>query len=121
MQGVIALEGLEFYAYHGVHPEEQVIGNRFVVDLEVVTDVSKAVSHDELEGTVDYGHLYKVVEEVMAEPVKLLEHLGGKIMDRILQELPAVTQVMVSVAKANPPVGGVARQSKVRLTQARNI
>ncbi|MEL6536285.1 MAG: dihydroneopterin aldolase [Bacteroidota bacterium] len=121
MKGTIALEGLEFYAYHGVHPEEQVVGNRFAVDLEVVSEVSRAVADDDLEGTVDYGLLYKIVEEVMAQPVKLLEHLAGKMIRRILEELPTVEEVTIQVAKANPPVGGVARQSKIRLTQARNL
>lgn len=120
MKGWIALEGLEFFAYHGVHPAEQEIGNRFTVDLEVEAEMEAAVQHDTLSGTVDYGLLYQVVAETMKQPAKLLEALAGIIIQRVMNEFPTVSAVKVSVAKANPPVGGLARQSKVTLSQTRN-
>lgn len=120
MKGTIALEGLEFFAFHGVQAEERAIGNRFTVDIQVETDISKAAEQDDLLGTVDYGELYTVVQRIMAQPAKLLEFLVGQISAEVLQNFPVVQQVTVAVAKANPPVGGVARQSKVSLTQTRD-
>ena len=116
---MIALEGLEFHAFHGAHPEEGVIGNRFTVDVSVLADMQGAVESDDLSGTVDYGIIYGIVSEVMKERVKLLEHLCGKIITRVFAECPTVEEITVAVAKANPPVGGLAKHSKITLTQTR--
>lgn len=119
MLGTIALEGLEFFGFHGVPAGERETGNRYTVDVHVEVDVSRAAEHDELSGTVDYSELYRIIAEVMGQQAKLLEYLAGQMLRRLLQELPAIQKATVSVAKANPPVGGVSRHSKITLSQSR--
>ena len=86
--------------------EESKIGSDYSVDLEVKTDMRKSAVSDDLHDTVDYVHLNKVVVEEMAIRSKLLEHVAHRIIKRIFDEIPAVSRVMVSVSKLNPPIDG---------------
>jgi dihydroneopterin aldolase len=86
--------------------EESKIGSDYSIDLEIKTDMRKSATSDELHDTVDYVHLNKVVVEEMAIRSKLLEHVAHRIIKRIFDEIPAVSRVIVSVSKLNPPIGG---------------
>jgi dihydroneopterin aldolase len=59
--GVIEIEGMEFYAYHGHFAVEQIVGNRFIVDLALNTDCSKAAKSDDLENALNYQNAYLIV------------------------------------------------------------
>ena len=93
MNGRIALEGLEFHAFHGVYPHERESGNWFEVDISVETDFSAAAQRDDLEGTVNYEALYSIVKGEMEKPSKLLESVAEKIVNDVLRELKAVILV----------------------------
>src|SRR5690606_40891539 len=99
MTGRVALEGLEFHAFHGVYPHERESGNWFEVDIAVETDFSAAAFQDDLSGTVNYETLFAIVKEEMNRPSKLLETVAGKIIDDILQELPVVQSVDIKISK----------------------
>lgn len=117
----IGLEGLVFFTYHGVFEAEQKIGNRYTVDLELEAAVSAtALQEDQLEGTIDYGAIYQVVQSVMQQPSKLLEYLAEQINQKCLQQFPAISRITTSVAKHNPPIAGLCQQAKVSITQSRD-
>ncbi len=102
----ILIEGMQFYGFHGVNPEERVLGQRYVVDLAVDLDLGKAGQTDRLEDTVSYSHIYRAVRAVMeGEPRNLLESAAQAIADRVLEEFP-VEGITVTVKKPNPPVRG---------------
>ena len=102
----IILEGMQFYGYHGVNPEERVLGQRYVVDLTADLDLQRAGQSDRLEDTVSYSHIYRTVRTVMeGEPRNLLESAAQAIADSVLAEFP-VEAVSVTVKKPNPPVRG---------------
>ena len=102
----IILEGMQFYGYHGVNPEERVLGQRYVVDLMADLDLRRAGQSDRLEDTVSYSHIYRTVRAVMeGEPRNLLESAAQAIADSVLAEFP-VEAVSVTVKKPNPPVRG---------------
>lgn len=107
------MEGLEFHAYHGVYPHERDSGNWFEVDLSVETDFTGAAEKDELAGTVNYEALFRIVKEEMERPSKLLETVVHKIVEAILNELPAVMAVEIKLSKINPPIGGKCRKASV--------
>lgn len=111
--GKVALEGMEFHAYHGVYPEEAILGNRFTVDLELETDFRAAMINDELEGTIDYAKLYKIVKTRMESKVKLLEHLGHGMVVDICEAYPQVKQITVKLKKHQPAMGGLVDFSSV--------
>ena len=102
----IVLEGMQFYGFHGVNPEEQALGQSYLVDLAVELDLSQAGQSDRLDDTVSYTHLYRVVQSVMeGESRNLLETAAQAIADRVLAQFP-VDAVSVSVKKPRPPVRG---------------
>src|SRR5436190_4132519 len=106
MIGKIALEGLEFHAFHGVYPHERESGNFFIVDISVETDFTLAAKEDDLAGTVNYEVLFKIVKEEMDQPSKLLETVAEKIINHVLDALPPVSSVELKISKLNPPIGG---------------
>jgi dihydroneopterin aldolase len=120
MQGKISLEGLEFFAPHGFYKEEQKIGNKFAVDITVSADLSDAAEHDNLRETVNYESLYRIIRHEMAEPTKLLEHIGKRIIDAVFKEYPVIYLIEVKISKYNPPVGGICQRASVTLTETRD-
>jgi dihydroneopterin aldolase len=119
MTGKVALEGLEFHAFHGVYPHERESGNWFEVDIIVETNFLKAALHDDLSGTANYETLFRIVKNEMDKPSKLLETVAEKIIQSVFLELPTVTQVELKIAKLNPPIGGKCGRAWVSVTQKR--
>ncbi|MGI4835577.1 MAG: dihydroneopterin aldolase [Janthinobacterium lividum] len=117
--GQIALEGLEFFAFHGYYDEEQKIGNKYGVDIYLTTDLYAAGASDKLAETIDYEVLYRLVLAEMQQPARLLEHLAHRILDRVMGELPPVRRARVSVSKFNPPLGGICHRARVTLSRRR--
>ncbi len=103
---MIEIEGMEFYAFHGHFEVEKVAGNRFLVDLKIEADCSRAGQTDRLEDTLDYQKAYLAVKEEMAIPSNLLEHVGQRIVSRIKCEFPEVIHITVKISKMTPPMGG---------------
>ncbi len=117
--GTVALEGLEFFAYHGFYDEEQKVGSKYAVDLVVYTDFDRAADHDRLSETVNYESLYKIVAAEMLIRSRLLENIGKRIIKAILESFPQVDTVDVSISKFNPPIGGVCKSAKVSMQRNR--
>jgi len=109
----IELTGMEFFSFHGHYQEEQIVGNRYIVDLRVSTDFTKAGLSDDLSDTIDYQELYKIVAKVMSTPSKLLESVAKKILDDIRDRYPDVSGATVSIAKLNPALGGQVSAAKL--------
>ncbi|MCX6277364.1 MAG: dihydroneopterin aldolase [Bacteroidetes bacterium] len=108
--GKIALEGMEFFAFHGCFREEQIIGTKFIVDLHVETDTTKPEISDNLRDTVDYVALYQCVKKEMEQKSHLLEHLAKRIMDQSRCLFPTINAIELKISKINPPMGGKMRQ-----------
>lgn len=114
--GVVALEGMEFYARHGYYEEERVIGNKYSVDVFITVDFTGAAEDDRLEGTINYERVYEIVTEVMKIDALLLEHLAGKMIKAIHQEFIEAKEVRVKVSKYNPPIKGLCQRASVELS-----
>ena len=104
--GKIALDGMEFFAYHGCIHEEELTGTRFIVDLSVISDTSVAEKSDHLADTVNYLNLYQLIKTEMEFRSNLLEHLGHRILNSIKDKFPEITAIDLRISKLNPPVGG---------------
>lgn len=101
----ILLKKIRCYAYHGVAPQENLIGNEYIVDLRLKVDISKAMQTDEVTDTVNYAEIHRVVMGEMAVPSKLLEHVGGRIAKKLLEQFPTIEEVELRLSKRNPPMG----------------
>ena len=117
--GVIKVENIKLYAFHGCLNEEALIGSDYRVDVTVHADLSKSSLTDDLNDTVDYVLLNKIVAEEMAIRSKLLEEVGQRIIDRIFKESNLVTKADVSVSKINPPIGGNVEKVTILLSKDR--
>ena len=104
--GKIILENIRIYSNHGCLDEEALIGSDYLIDLEIDADLSKSVLTDELEDTVDYVKLNKIVREEVLIRSKLLEKVVDRILQRIYIELPQISFAKVKLSKMNPPIGG---------------
>ena len=105
----IRLEGLKIYAYHGVLPQENLVGAYYYIDLKLKTDFTHAAETDELEGTVSYADIFAVVKEEMAITSKLLEHVCQRIASRIFNNFPTIEAIEIRLSKENPPMGASAK------------
>jgi dihydroneopterin aldolase len=105
----IDLSGMIFYGTHGVNQEETELGQRFGVDLAIWLDLRKASITDDLNDTVSYSALYKLVRaEVEGQPSRLLEHLAWRIARLALAHDSRIERVKVRVSKLSPPLKGSA-------------
>ena len=106
MKHTIEVNGIKLYAFHGCLPEEGKIGGNYIVDIVITTDFSEAAITDELEKTVDYVVVNKIVAEEMALRSKLIEHVGQRIVNRIKKEIKSIDSLKVKVTKMCPPING---------------
>ena len=117
---IIRIKNAPFYAYHGVQNDEQNLGGKLEVDVEVHTDLSAAFTTDALKSTINYELLYAVVEKtVMEKKYYLLEALADVIAKRILREFAPVDSVVVKIRKPHPRVRGVVDYVEVEVTERR--
>jgi dihydroneopterin aldolase len=116
--GLIQIENMEFYAFHGHYREEQIVGNKFLVDLQIESDMSVPASSDNLKDAINYQKAYRLVKEEMEKKSKLLENIAKRIMDVIYDNFDGIKKVTVKVSKINPPMGG-GRIEKVSVTLSR--
>ena len=111
----ITITALEVFGYHGVLPHERELGQRFVVDVVLEADLSRAARSDQLEDTVDYGAVAAAVASVVAgPPARLLETVAGRVAERCLED-PRVVAVEVTVHKPSAPIPVVAREVAVTI------
>lgn len=104
--GLIQLENMEFYAYHGHFEEEQIVGNQFLVNLSLETNMDAAAKSDNLNDALNYQIAYRVVKEQMQEKSHLLEHIGKRILDALYKEFDNLDKATIKISKMNPPMGG---------------
>ena len=104
--GLIQIEGMEFYSFHGHYKEEQIVGNKFLVDLTIETDMQVPALSDNLKDAVNYQQAYQIVKQQMEKKSHLLEHIAGRILDALYAEMQGIKKATVKVSKMNPPMGG---------------
>ena len=118
---IIRITNAAFYAYHGVASDEQNLGGKFEVDVEIHTDLSAAVQNDSLRKTVDYETIYASIQHIVtAKRYYLLETLANSIALGVLRQFPPIDEVKVRVRKPHPPVKGVVDYVEVEITQSRS-
>ena len=116
----IRMEGMKFYAFHGVLPQENLVGANYYIDLKLKTDFTRAAETDELAGTVSYADIYTVVKEEMKIPSKLLEHVCQRIARRLFHDFPTIETIDISLFKENPPMGACAKRVGVEASYRRS-
>lgn len=103
---LISLEGMEFYAYHGCFKEEQIIGTKFIIDLQISLDTTHPEKTDNLSDSLNYQNIYLLIKKEMQIKSNLLEHIGRRILNSLKKEFPNIENAILKISKLNPPLGG---------------
>lgn len=115
----IVLKQMSFYAYHGVLPEENKLGQRFLVDVELRLDLRMAGQTDQLEHSIDYSKVFQAVQTTVEKShYQLIEALAEHIADVLLTEF-LVPEVLVRVIKPDPPIAGHYQSVHVEMVRTR--
>lgn len=117
--GIIKVENIRVFAYHGCLKEETKIGSDYRVDLEIKADLKESAKTDKLKDTVDYVLLNRIIKDEMAIPSKLLETVAQRILNRVFTESALVSKATVAVSKLNPPIGGDVEMVTIKMTEKR--
>ena len=104
--GIIKVENIRVFAYHGCLKEETKIGSDYRVDLKVKANLQTSAKTDKLSDTVDYVFLNRIIKEEMGIVSALLETVAKRILNRIFSEDELVKKATVWVRKLNPPISG---------------
>jgi 7,8-dihydroneopterin aldolase/epimerase/oxygenase len=118
--GIIRIEEMEFFSYHGCFTEERVIGTRFLADISLEVDTHEAEKSDNLKNTVNYQAVYHVIKTEMEIKSHLLEHVSRRILDAIFNRFPAVSSATIKISKLNPALGGKMGCVSITLSHARD-
>jgi dihydroneopterin aldolase len=116
----IELEEMVFYAYHGCFKEEQIVGNRFQVNITLKTDIAIPMQSDHIKDALNYVNVYKITKKEISQTSHLLEHVTGRIIDRLFENFPELLYARVKVSKMNPPMGGQMKCVSITLERERN-
>ena len=112
---------MQFYGFHGVNSEEKTLGQTYLVDCEVTLGLLKAGLSDNLDDTVSYTDIYKIVRSVIEGQSKnLLEALAESIATKIINEFQ-INSIKVTLMKPNPPIkGSYINHAAVEITRDRD-
>ena len=102
----IHLKDIQIYAYHGVLPQERIIGSFFYININIKTDFSLAAQTDQIKDTINYADLYEVIKHEMMIPSQLLEHVCQRIAERLFHNYPTIEEIDIELNKENPPIIG---------------
>ncbi|MGB8818880.1 MAG: dihydroneopterin aldolase [Rhizobiaceae bacterium] len=116
----IHMKNCAFFARHGVHDEEEILGQRFYVDAVMDVDPGESLETDSIDGTVDYGKAFQVIEKIVTgERRFLIEALALGVARALRQRFPQIRRVEVTVRKPNAPVPGVLDYVEVTVVEPR--
>jgi dihydroneopterin aldolase len=115
--GIIKIEGMEFYAFHGHYKEEQIVGSHFMVDVTLETDTDKAGISDNLDDTLNYQKAYQIIKKEMETSSNLLEHIATRILNSLYNGMSAIKKATVRISKINPVMGGKIGRVSVELSR----
>lgn len=102
----VQLHQLLFHAYHGVHEEEEVLGNEYMVDCSVeFYETAEVITH--INDTVNYVLIYDIIKKRMSIPTQLLETIAMEIGNEIIREYKELKVIDITIRKLHPPIEGI--------------
>jgi dihydroneopterin aldolase len=120
MSDAIFITGLLIHAHHGVMPHEEKVGQRFVLDLELATDLAPAAVSDKVVDTVSYASIVDAVTRAFtARSYRLVEAAAGAVADEVLSTFPRIASVRVTVHKPHAPIAAIFNDVGVTILRKR--
>ena len=99
----IELINMEFFAHHGCFCEEQIIGNKFIVNFWVEADLSKPAKTDNIEDALNYQVVYSIIKKEVLKKSHLLEHVARRILEAVKAEFPQIEKAQVTPLATSIP------------------
>ncbi|MGO4709121.1 dihydroneopterin aldolase [Chryseobacterium sp. 2TAF14] len=118
MMSKIFLEDVKIYAYHGVLPEENIIGTYYILNAEIHTDLWDAAESDDLNDTISYADINDIIHEEMKIKSKLLEHVAGRIISKINEKFNQISYIKLKITKTSPPMKGEMKGASIELEKS---
>jgi dihydroneopterin aldolase len=113
---------LSLFAYHGVHDEEQRLGQRFYVDLALTVGQVSATQTDLLDGTISYEHVIQEVSAIFCgEKFRTIERAARSVSDAVMARFPSIESLTVTVHKPSAPVAAIFDDVAVSVEANRNV
>jgi len=102
----VQLQNLLFNAFHGIHEEEKILGNQYIVNAEVeFHEVTDVILH--VNDTVNYAVVYEIIRKRMSIPTPLLETVAMEIGNEIHHQFSVLKSITISINKMHPPIEGM--------------
>ncbi|MDF2552705.1 MAG: folB [Chryseobacterium sp.] len=114
----IFLEDVKIYAYHGVLPEENIIGTYYILNTEIHTDLWEAAVSDDLNDTISYADINEIIHNEMKISSKLLEHVAGRIITKINEKFNQISYIKLRITKTSPPMKGEMKGASIELEKS---
>ena len=115
----IELSNVHLYAYHGVLPQENKVGAWYTLDLQATISDLDSIVNDNIEATVNNAEVYEVICNEMKIPSKLLEHVCGRILEKLFERFAIIEKIEITLTKDTPPMCGDRLSSSVRIKAER--
>lgn len=114
----IFLEDVKIYAYHGVLPEENIIGTYYILNVEIHTDLWDAAVSDDLNDTISYADINQIIHDEMKVKSKLIEHVAGRIITKISEKFNQISYIKLRITKTSPPMKGEMKGASIELEKS---
>ena len=115
----IRINNIELYAYHGVAPEENRLGQKFQIDVEISTDLTSGTNTDDIKESTDYQEIFNTVSEVFVNPTsKLIETAANRVAGELLK-MNTITDVRIKVRKPSAPLKGICSSVEVEIYRSK--
>lgn len=118
----IKIRGLKVFAHHGVHPQERVAGQDFIISADLGTRTFKAAKNDELEKTIDYGMVCGMIEKFMTEnKFNLIETCAERLAEHLLRSVKGLSEITLEIHKPNAPIEQEFEDVSVCITRSKHV
>lgn len=116
-EDLVIVKGLQVWGTHGNFPEENKLGQKFIVDVEASYDMTEMGLTDDLEAGLSYATLYKIATRIVStEQHKLLQRVAHRIAEEVVKVFP-VHQIRVTIKKPSVPIGGIVDYAAVSIVR----
>lgn len=110
----IHLKDIRLHGRHGLFPGEQLAGGMFTLNIDCRFTHKGTIT--QLEETVDYESVYRLVQKQFETPYPLLETLAAELAAAIYQGFPFLQEISVNIIKEKPPIAGLNGSTGVTFT-----
>ncbi len=118
----LSIKSAEFYAYHGVKSEEQSLGGKYEIDLDMYYKATEAVVNDDVQDALNYEEAMYCIEEVInSDPYHLVETIANEILNLAMEKFPQLIKATVRVRKMSVPIRRVVKYIEAEQSMARKL